>query len=144
MARKGIEPLSTTIALAFTSWSSTTSQRPIPKKITVARINPPPAMAQRTRNARERPRKTAAGLSGLAIGESGHAIPPRASGQSVTGRIHWRTYFLRRPHAGGGDGRGGVSGFASLRQAAGGGVGSVGGGRFHYRCERQPEPSGEE
>src|SRR5216684_3026675 len=144
MARKGIEPLSTTMALAFTSWSSTTSQRPIPKKITAARINPPPAMTPRAGNLRERGRKTVAELSGLVIGEPAHAIPPRASGQSVTGRIHCRTDFLRRPHARGGDGRGGVSGFASLRQAAGGGVGSVGGGQFHYRRERQPEPSGEE
>src|SRR5260370_1620822 len=85
MARKGIAPLSTTIAWAFTSGSSTTNQRPKPKKITATRTKPPPPLMESKRKARERERETTTGLSGVAIGESAHAIPPRRSGQSVAG-----------------------------------------------------------
>src|SRR5258708_33720226 len=83
MARNGIAPLSTTIAAAFTSGSSTTSQRPTPKKITTARTNPLAPTTERTRQVRERGRETAAGLSGVAIWEPAHAIPTRRGGQSA-------------------------------------------------------------
>src|SRR5216684_4895125 len=144
MARKGIAPLSTMIALAFTSGSSTTSQRPTPKKITRPRTKPLPASAKRMPQVRERDRDGDAGLSDLAIGEPAHAIPPRRSGQSGALGLHCAIDFWRRLHAGGGDGRRRVSWFTPLRQAAGGGVGRAGSRQFHYRCEGQPEPSGEE
>src|SRR5256714_10663143 len=78
MARSGIAPLSTTIALAFASGSSTTSQRPTPTRITRARIKPPPLVRKRIRRARGRQRETVSGLGWLAIGEPAHAIPPVA------------------------------------------------------------------
>src|SRR5216684_7553717 len=83
MARNGMAPLSTTIALAFTSGSSTTSQRPTPKKITTARIKPPIATMESTRRVRERGRETTMGLSGFAIREPAHAIPRGRGGQSA-------------------------------------------------------------
>src|SRR5216683_3125261 len=83
MARNGMAPLSTTIALAFTSGSSTTSQRPTPKKITTARIKPPIATMESTRRVRERGRETTMGLSGFAIWEPAHAIPRGRGGQSA-------------------------------------------------------------
>src|SRR5205807_4644926 len=52
--------------------------------------------------------------------------------------------FWRRVHAGSSDGRGGVSGIESVRQAARRRVGGAGGGQFPYRRQGQPEPSGEE
>src|SRR5467141_1761515 len=94
MARNGIVPLSTTIAWAFTSGSSTTNQRPMPKKITATRTKPPPLMESK-RKARERECETTTGLSGVAIGESAHAIPPHHIGQSAAGEgrgarcLHW-------------------------------------------------------
>src|SRR5689334_22475239 len=81
MARTGIAPLSTTIALAFPIGSSATSQRPTPKKITRASNRPLPPAAQRARLARERRGAIAAVVSEVAIGEPGHAIPPCRSGQ---------------------------------------------------------------
>src|SRR5260370_36274854 len=86
MARKGIAPLSTTIARAFTNGSSTTSQRPTPKKITAARTKPAPPPMKTKRRTRER--ETTAGLSAVAIGESAHAIPPSLSGQPATKNLH--------------------------------------------------------
>src|ERR1700687_1384402 len=83
MARNGIAPLSTTIALAFTSGSSTTSQGPTPKKITTARTKPPPPMAERMSHLRERGLETTAGLPEFAIWEPAHATPPRRTGQSA-------------------------------------------------------------
>src|SRR6266852_1198877 len=83
MARKGIAPLSTTIALASTSGSSTTNQRPTPKKITRARTKPPPTMAGRTRHVREWGLESIAGLPAFDIREPAHAIPRRRSGQSA-------------------------------------------------------------
>src|SRR5258708_19146314 len=67
MARKGIAPLSTTIACAFTSGSSTTNQGPKPKKITAARIKLTVAPIKKMRQARPRGRETTAGLSGVAM-----------------------------------------------------------------------------
>src|SRR6266849_2327904 len=87
MARKGIAPLSTTIALAFTSGSSTTSQRPIPKKITTARSSPLAATTERIGKVRERGQETTAGLPGSAIWDPAHAIPPRGGGQSALPRL---------------------------------------------------------
>src|ERR1700674_1412655 len=84
MARNGIAPLSTTIALAFTRGSSTTSQRPTPKKITTARTKPPPPTAERMTHLREHGRETTAGLTEYAIWEPAHAIPPRRTGQSAS------------------------------------------------------------
>src|SRR5260370_27474453 len=84
MASNGIAPLSTTMALAFTSGSSTTSQRPTPKKITAARTKPAPPMAERMGHLRERGRETKAGLSEFAIWEPAHAIPPCRAGQSAS------------------------------------------------------------
>src|ERR1700730_4920071 len=83
MARKGIAPLSTTIALAFTSGSSTTSQRPTPKKITTARSSPLAATTEKVRKVRERGPETTEKLPGSVIWEPAHAIPPRRSGQSA-------------------------------------------------------------
>src|SRR5882762_4270879 len=83
MARTGIAPLSTTIALAFSRGSSTTSQRPTPKKITRDRTSPVPTETKRTRKARKRSRETTAGLSVAGIGELGHAIPLHRGGQSA-------------------------------------------------------------
>src|SRR5713226_2590133 len=65
-------------------------------------------------------------------------------GRSSGLTLHCRFSFSRRKHAGSGDGRGGVSGVASLRQAARRGMGRAGGGQFHYRRQGQPEPPGEE
>src|SRR5258708_3128170 len=104
MARNGIAPLSTTIALAFTSGSSTTSQRPTPKNITRAMSKPPRATTEKTRQLRKRGRETVAGLSEFAIWEPAHAIPPRRSGQSAApgrrfrmGGAHDLCPALRRP-----------------------------------------------
>src|SRR5207244_1318950 len=72
MARTGIAPLSTTIPLTFPSGSSTTSQRPIPKKISKPRRRLPVPIAQKTPSARER-RGTAMGLFRVAI-ENGRML----------------------------------------------------------------------
>src|SRR6266852_5489597 len=83
MARNGIAPLSTIMALAFTSGSSTTSQRPRPKKTTSPISNAATPTVMRMHHARERGLEFTAGLSGVAIWGTAHAIPPRRSGQSM-------------------------------------------------------------
>src|SRR3981189_2074948 len=95
MARNGIAPLSTTIALAFTRGSSTTSQRPTPRRITTTRTKPLPTMAERMSHLRERGRETTAGLSEFAIWEPAHAIPPRHTGHF--GAPHHRLYVVVSP-----------------------------------------------
>src|SRR5258708_39795574 len=97
MARKGIAPLSTTIALAFTRGSSTTSQRPTPKRITTTRTKPLPPMAERVSHLRERGRETTAGLSEFAIWEPAHAIPPCRTGQSAgpATDLLWSPHIIR-------------------------------------------------
>src|ERR1700737_5516591 len=70
------------MAVAFTSGSSTTSQRPTPRKITPARTKPAQPTAEETRQLRKRRRETVAGLSEFAIREPAHAIPLRRTGQS--------------------------------------------------------------
>src|SRR5260370_42463204 len=82
MAGNGMAALSTTIAVAFRSGSSTSSQRPTPKKITRAMTKPPTATTEKARQLRKRGRETVAGLSEFAIWEPAHAIPARRSGQS--------------------------------------------------------------
>src|SRR5260370_18699535 len=100
MARNGIVPLSTTIALAFTSGSCTTSQRPTPKKLTTARTKPAPPTAEGMLQLRGRGAEAATGLSGVAIGAPPHPIPLRRSGQfawfhhKVTMRV---AHYLRPP-----------------------------------------------
>src|SRR6266851_9540881 len=83
MARNGIAPLSTTMAVAFTRGSSTTSHRPTPKNITRAMSKPPRATTEKARQLRKRCRETVAGLSEFAIWEPAHAIPLRRTGQSA-------------------------------------------------------------
>src|SRR5712691_8994771 len=83
MARKGIRPLSTAIARAFSSGSSTTSQPPTPKKRTNTRITPAQPAARRTRKRMERLRGIEAGFSVFAIEDPAHAIAGRRSGQSA-------------------------------------------------------------
>src|SRR6266850_6327541 len=100
MDRSGIAPLCTTIALAFTSGSSTTSQRPTPKKSTMPRINPPQT-AESISRARERDRRTVAGFFELAMWQPAHAIPPHRSGQSSLWWIFRRMILAlsdRQPH----------------------------------------------
>src|SRR5216683_2851217 len=92
MARKGIRPLSTAIARAFSSGSSTTSQRPTPKKRTNTRITPAQPAARRTRKRRERLRRTEAGFSVFAIKDPAHTIAGRRSGQSAAVTVHCRFF----------------------------------------------------
>src|SRR5260370_39171758 len=92
MARKGIRPLSTAIARAFSSGSSTTSQRPTPKKRTNTRITPAQPAARRMRKKRERLRRTEAGFSVFAIEDPAHTIAGRRSGQSVAVTVHCRFF----------------------------------------------------
>src|SRR6266446_7990578 len=92
MARKGIRPLSTAIARAFSSGSSTTSQRPTPKKRTNTRITPAQPAASRTRKRRKRFRGIEAEFSVFAIGDPAHAISGRRSGQSPAVTVHCRFF----------------------------------------------------
>src|SRR5213596_540503 len=92
MARNGIRPLSTAIARAFSSGSSTASQRPTPKKRTNTRITPAQPAARRTRKKRERRRRIEAGFSVFAIEDPAHAISGRRSGQSAAVTVHCRFF----------------------------------------------------
>src|SRR3989449_10351795 len=92
MARNGIRPLRREIARVFSSGSSTTSQRPTPKKRTNTRITPAQPAARRTRKKRERRRRIEAGFSVFAIEDPVHAISGRRSGQSAAVTVHCRFF----------------------------------------------------
>src|SRR5712664_3360914 len=118
-------PLSTAMARAFPSGSSTTSHLPTPKNITIPRINPQPTAAK-SASARPRRCETVPELAWLSTSVRRMLSRPQEVVNPHRSRYTVHSIFQRRMHAGGRHWRGGISRVASLRPFAGGGVGGLG------------------
>src|ERR1700693_1594616 len=136
-------PLSTAMARAFPSESSTPSHLPTPKNTTIPRINPQPTAATSS-SARPRRRETVPEFAWLStsvrrmLSRCAEVVNPQCSRYTV------HSIFRGRMHAGSRHRRGGISWVASLRPFAGGGLGGPSDRQFHHRRQRQSEPSEEQ